>query len=306
VRNDGAVIWQGNSYLRTADGQIFRAEGAKDVAADRSFPFSGNACVVRQDGTIWCWGDNFLGQLGAGTMGPSATPLQVVKQGGAPLTGAERVAVDSLGNEFCAIAEGGKLYCWGTGGTGSSRVAVEFHPDGLGRNGQMGTQSADAIDVSMETWTAVLKRDGTVWLFGTPMGNPVQAPFTAPMSQIACGNGYCCAITREGGELWCVRSGFGTELLVEPIVYVPGSPVRDVATISEGLLATTVVFADRTVYKFTAGPARMEPLSLDSTHQVLGNPRFALTAPLVVGSRCVVTEKTHQYFSANRWEPFCE
>jgi alpha-tubulin suppressor-like RCC1 family protein len=37
--------------------------------------------AVKDDGTIWAWGDNQYGQLGDGTTTDHITPVQVMKDG---------------------------------------------------------------------------------------------------------------------------------------------------------------------------------------------------------------------------------
>jgi alpha-tubulin suppressor-like RCC1 family protein len=73
------------------------------------------ACAVRADGTIWCWGTNYYGELGPGISlnSTAATPVQV-----AGLTGATQI---SASLHTCAIANGsnGKgVYCWGSNNNG--------------------------------------------------------------------------------------------------------------------------------------------------------------------------------------------
>ena len=70
-----------------------------------------SACAVRDDGTVWCWGDNSFGQLGDGTQTDRNYPVQV-----SGISTAIDVAVGSL--HACAILSGGSVACWGAGGLG--------------------------------------------------------------------------------------------------------------------------------------------------------------------------------------------
>jgi alpha-tubulin suppressor-like RCC1 family protein len=66
-----------------------------------------HTCVVKNDGTLWCWGWNGYGQLGDGTLNDSPSPIQVNALG-------TTVADVSAGNYFtCARKSDGTLWCWG-------------------------------------------------------------------------------------------------------------------------------------------------------------------------------------------------
>ncbi len=65
----------------------------------------GHACAVRQDGSVWCWGDNGEGQLGDGTTVSRMAP--------APALISDAVEVSSGINHSCARLRSGEVYCWG-------------------------------------------------------------------------------------------------------------------------------------------------------------------------------------------------
>lgn len=68
---------------------------------------NGHTCVLSQSGVVQCWGWNYRGQLGDGTMDDSLTPVTVVGLGGK----AEELA---CGSEFtCARLTSGRVTCWG-------------------------------------------------------------------------------------------------------------------------------------------------------------------------------------------------
>jgi hypothetical protein len=71
-------------------------------------------CALTQTGGVKCWGQNFSGQLGDGTIGNNRrTPADViVAPGGAPLTGVAAVAAGGL--HTCALMMGGGVKCWGS------------------------------------------------------------------------------------------------------------------------------------------------------------------------------------------------
>jgi alpha-tubulin suppressor-like RCC1 family protein len=67
------------------------------------------ACAVLKDRTVRCWGaDPNIGTFGDGTTGDHPTP--------APLPGlADVLRVDPGNFNACAVLDGGRVKCWGTG-----------------------------------------------------------------------------------------------------------------------------------------------------------------------------------------------
>ncbi|MFZ8804962.1 MAG: RCC1 domain-containing protein [Candidatus Calescibacterium sp.] len=64
-----------------------------------------HTCAVKQDGSLWCWGKNEVGQLGDGTTTSKNSPVKIIQS--------DVVSV-SLGYAFtCAEKTDGSLWCWG-------------------------------------------------------------------------------------------------------------------------------------------------------------------------------------------------
>lgn len=83
------------------------------------------ACGLDTDGAAWCWGPNFHGNLGNGTVGyGDAVPTPGRVAGGL------RFAAISAGYEHaCALTEEGEAYCWGNntyGQLGNDTITVPF------------------------------------------------------------------------------------------------------------------------------------------------------------------------------------
>jgi alpha-tubulin suppressor-like RCC1 family protein len=135
---DGTVwAWGNNSFGALGTGapessysaepvQVPGLTGVRQLAAGMY-----GASALRDDGTIWAWGDNRQGQLGIGTVGGdgcytipptgqncwAAVPTKV-----AGLTGATAIAAD--GNRGFAVLGDGTAWSWGTnhdGALGSGR-----------------------------------------------------------------------------------------------------------------------------------------------------------------------------------------
>jgi alpha-tubulin suppressor-like RCC1 family protein len=65
-----------------------------------------SACALLRDGTVECWGWNYLGQLGDG--GTEDSPVPVVVRG---VSGVRALAAGDV--DTCAVTSEGAVYCWG-------------------------------------------------------------------------------------------------------------------------------------------------------------------------------------------------
>ena len=84
--------------------------GATVVAQNVMSAGADDTCAILAGGTVECWGNGYLGQLGNNGVRPSSTPVQVVG-----LSGATQVASTQLSN--CTLASG-QVECWGDGANG--------------------------------------------------------------------------------------------------------------------------------------------------------------------------------------------
>lgn len=84
-----------------------------------------HVCALLSDTSVWCWGDNTSGQLGAGPGGPasSAAPSRVLKApSGHYLSGIQSIAAG--GGTTCALLFGDpNVWCWGANGDGQAGQA---------------------------------------------------------------------------------------------------------------------------------------------------------------------------------------
>jgi alpha-tubulin suppressor-like RCC1 family protein len=72
---------------------------------------SAHTCGVQHDGTLWCWGDNFYGQLGDGGTTMQLSPEQI----GGATTWTDITAGE---DHTCGLQTDGTLWCWGFNGYG--------------------------------------------------------------------------------------------------------------------------------------------------------------------------------------------
>lgn len=125
-----------------------------------------HSCVVKNDGTVWCWGFNVKAQAGAdASRGVVAPPERVAGLDDA-------VDVDTGYFSTCALREQGRVSCWG--GSEAGVLAL----DELGEDGSPPPGSAtprqivdsdlfDAVDLSVGDYGAcVVRADGRVVCWG--------------------------------------------------------------------------------------------------------------------------------------------
>ncbi len=106
-RNDTSQIGTTQSFDGiTTPTKIASALSFVDVTAGAF-----HACGLTALGETVCWGDDYYGQLGDGTVAPSAAPVNVAGN-------LAFKALDSGPHHTCGLTKTGGAYCWGTSFTG--------------------------------------------------------------------------------------------------------------------------------------------------------------------------------------------
>jgi uncharacterized protein YjbI with pentapeptide repeats len=168
ILDDGSVsCWGDNSNGQLGDGTTTNRDSpttvtslgdgrtAIDIAAGNY-----HTCVILDNGSVSCWGDNSAGQLGDGTYQNQTTPTLVADLGG----NAIEIAAGRL--HTCVILDDGSVSCWGSNfagqlgdGTGAERN-VPTQTDSLGEN-------VTAVNIATGVYhTCVVLNDGTVSCWG--------------------------------------------------------------------------------------------------------------------------------------------
>ncbi len=134
-----------------------------------------HTCALLKDGSVYCWGSGFFGQLGYGNtnrIGDDETPTSA----GPVDVGGIAIEISAGGSQTCAVIEGGSLRCWGFGGYGSL---------GLGDTRNIGNDEVPASIPSIDVGAAV--------------------------THVECGTSHVCAIT-DGGGVVCWGSNANGQL----------------------------------------------------------------------------------------------
>lgn len=164
-----------------------------------------HTCIVRKTGTVSCWGDNIVGQLGDGNSGArSRTPVDVVGISNA-------VAVDGGATFSCAVKSDSGVACWGSNaagqlGNGSKNSALT--PVAV-------TGLTKAVSISAgDVHACAVTSDGRIWCWGNnengQLGNnsnteslvATMIPTLDDMVAVSASSRTTCAL-RRNGEVYC-------------------------------------------------------------------------------------------------------
>jgi alpha-tubulin suppressor-like RCC1 family protein len=166
---------------------------------------SSHACAVLDDGSVRCWGNNDLGQLGDGEKGVHLTD-------DLPGLGAVTTVAVSPGGS-CALSTGGVVHCWGDANrAGPGSLLPSWRPAPFGPLPAMSTLSGGmwgmcATSVAGEVWCWPGNGNGG----SSPFGVPTKVAGLDQVSRVEVGLDVACAL-RSGGTVWCWPLG------------TPGSP----------------------------------------------------------------------------------
>jgi alpha-tubulin suppressor-like RCC1 family protein len=93
---------------RTAPVAVAQLVAVRGVALGEA-----HSCARVDDGSVWCWGQNDVGELANGTTTDRATPGMI--------PGLFKVTDLRLGSRTtCALTEDNRIWCWGRNDRGQS------------------------------------------------------------------------------------------------------------------------------------------------------------------------------------------
>lgn len=235
-----------------------------------------HSCALTADGKVWCWGDNFYGQLGDGTHQNTSVPVQ------ATLLNASAVKIAVGYGYTCAVTVENRIVCWGdsyntvqsrelTGITGTvTALAAGSYPCVLNDSGMVmcfqGSTptipiASGAVSISVgASHACAVMTDSRVWCWGGnslgQLGEGVAEWQPTPvavahlpntMVAVSAGRMYTCALSRDG-RVWCWgynehgQLGDGTTTSRARPMVVADLPT-DITSISTGSFHTCAVTA---------------------------------------------------------------
>lgn len=259
-----------------------------------------HSVMLKEDGTVWAWGNNSVGQLGNNSTTHSSTPVQVLTSSG-PLTGIEKI--DAGGNHCLALKSDGTLWAWGAGyygqlgvgGNTNSSLAVQVkNTSGTGF-------LTGVVDIDSATeFSAALSGGGAMYVWGrnnvgqlgdgtvTNSNLPKQVTLGQNATGISIGGAHSSAILADGSVKAWGSGGVG-ELGMGVIgdkpnpTTVPG--LTGVAKIASGVHHTLALMTDGTLKAWG--------------WHALGNGSYSgSSSPVNVSNLTGVTEISAGYFTS--------
>jgi alpha-tubulin suppressor-like RCC1 family protein len=126
----GVKCWGDNDFGQLGDGTttdrstpvdvVGLASGVRALAVG-----AGHACALTAGGGVKCWGDNWAGQLGDGTITERLTPVDVVGLA----SGVQALTAGQY--HICALLQTGGVKCWGwnnNGQLGDGSISTRLTP----------------------------------------------------------------------------------------------------------------------------------------------------------------------------------
>lgn len=169
VKEDGTVwLYAASSFLNSTNSDIYlpyEITGLKGL--NNTSLGLVHVMGLKEDGTVLVGGDNYWGQLGTGEQNHhnSSTEKFEISQI-EDLTGI--IAISAGKNHSVALKEDGTVWTWGCSLSGELGYGVESATKSIipGKVEEL----EDVVQISAgNSYTAVLKNDGTVWTFGRNM-----------------------------------------------------------------------------------------------------------------------------------------
>jgi alpha-tubulin suppressor-like RCC1 family protein len=154
--------------VQVVDKSSTAITGAEDVEVSYD-----HACLLKTDGSVYCWGSNNYGQIGDGTA-PSSTPIPYASNVANLGTSATSIAVsDQEYPVSCASTADFSVWCWGGNSYGELGNGMQSGTAQIPSQVLTAAATPLASAVKVYDWPAAykmcaLKSDNSLWCWGTP------------------------------------------------------------------------------------------------------------------------------------------
>lgn len=205
--------WGNNNYGGIGDNStVGKSSPVQTIAGGSNWANAAfgqyHSAGVKTDGTLWCWGQNYYGELGDNTTVHRSSPVQTITGG----TDWSQVSCGPY--HTAAVKKDGTLWLWGGGFNNAGQ---------LGDNTIIHRSSPVQTIAGGSDWssvscgyknTAAIKTDGTLWVWGWnaygQVGDNTTNNISSPSQTVAFGTnwskvsvGYSsCGAIKKDGTLW--------------------------------------------------------------------------------------------------------
>lgn len=261
VLSTGAVqCWGDNTYGELGGTTSTTCNGTKCATTPVTVPSLSNAtavavgralsCALISGGTVKCWGDNSLGELGNNMLGTSSSmPVPVSN-----LTGVTAIAVG--GFHACALKSDSTVWCWGD-------------------------DTADELGYP-ESMTC----DGSSSEFCSPV--PMESGADIAQTVAAAGP-QTCAVEGGDVECWGTNSsGLGDGATTESIALVGATGISSAKSVSVGDGTACALISGGTVECWGAGPLGNGTTASSASPMLVSNLSNATAVAVTVEGACVI------------------
>jgi alpha-tubulin suppressor-like RCC1 family protein len=232
LKSDGtAWCWGSNTWGQLGNGTVTEsATPVRVMTSSSAFLTSvaeirvgfDNACAVKTDGTLWCWGEGNYGKIGNGTDSNSQYAIQV-------MTNVAHVAIGD--GTTCAVKTDGTVWCfgqntYGDGGNGTTNPLYAAAQASI----------TGATQIALKGFTAcAVKSDATLWCWGyngwASVGDGTNVDRHTPVqvltgvSSVTAAEYHMCA-AKTDGTVWCWGQNDDAQLGDGTTVQARWSPVQ--------------------------------------------------------------------------------
>ncbi|MCL2503591.1 MAG: cell wall-binding repeat-containing protein [Coriobacteriia bacterium] len=223
-KTDGSLwAWGSNAYGQLGNGSIGVSAGRAApicirAAADWKEAIAGNqfSLAIKNDGSLWAWGRNDVGQLGDGTTTNRTTPVRIG-------TANDWRVVAAGSDHSLAMKNDGSLYAWGWnrfGQLGDGTTTDRMTPTRIGT-------ATDWKVIGVSNYcTIALKNDNSLWAWGANFSNaPTRIGTANNWQAISAGDNYFLALQNDG-SLWAWGANTYGQLGDGTNVGKPTTPTR--------------------------------------------------------------------------------
>ncbi len=227
LKNSSAYCWGRNAWGQLGDGTstdrtapvAVSGSGAMSTNTDISQLAAGalSVCALK-NGSVYCWGINYDGELGDGQAELSSNlSVAVTTTGGMTNSGISQIS--NLGLTHTCAIQSGAVFCWGQntlGQIGDGTTTNALSPTPISTSGAI-TSNSGITQVAAGTLHTCAIQNGTLYCWGYnsdgQLGNGTTTDSSAPVlvsagamtnssvAQVTLGNSHTCAL--KSGLVYC-------------------------------------------------------------------------------------------------------